>query len=161
MESNHKMGDQLEILWETHDFSVKALASLEDQYDNLLVDVRDFVSDDFHSAIERIANNPSYQEKYGFSDENIQKPNNEGLNKDVLIAKVTKLTSDMESYYNKQISTITELKKYYEDNVFNIPEGREISDSSLDDLQEITLHLREVLLESTESVRIMLTGKGF
>ena len=155
------MDNELEILWETHDFSVSALADLEEQYDNLLADVKDFVSDDFHSAIERIANNPSYQEKYGFSDENIQKPNNKGLNKDVLFAKVTKLTSNMESYYNKQISTITELKKYYKENAFNIPEGREISDSSLDDLQEITLHLRQVLLESTESVKMMLTDKGF
>lgn len=155
------MSDELDILWETHDFSVKALAGLEDQYDNLLADVRDFVADDFHSAIESIANNPSYQEKYGFSNENIQKSNNKGLNKDVLIAKITKLTKEMVSYYNKQISTITELKKYYDENAFNIPEGREIGETSLDDLQEITLHLREVLLASTESVKIMLTEKGF
>lgn len=155
------MSDELDILWETHDFSIRALAGLEDEYDNLLADVRDFVSDGFHSAIESIANNPSYQEKYGFSDENIQKSNNNGLNKDVLIAKITKLTKEMVSYYNKQISTITELKKYYNENAFNIPEGREIGETSLDDLQEITLHLREVLLASTESVKIMLTEKGF
>ena len=98
----------------------------------------------------------------GFQTKTYKSQITKGLNKDVLLAKITKLTKEMVSYYNKQISTITELKKYYnEKNAFNIPEGREIGETSLDDLQEITLHLREVLLASTESVKIMLTEKGF
>lgn len=153
------MKDELEILWETHDFAVGKIAILEEEYEFLLANLTELLSEDFASGLRQIID--KIEEQNDIDNELLQeftKDTEELITRDGLLKRFIQLTEEITSYYNKQLRTIQELRVYYEENSFSIPESRQIGDNSLQDLEEITFHLRDVLNESTESVKNMLTS---
>lgn len=143
--------DDLEILWQTHDFSLEKITLLEDEFSYLLVQLDCLFSDNVSQAFNDLQKNLS---QMSFA---VNLPNNEdNVNKDILSIKFDQITSDLNIFYNKQIRTISDLTEYYKENKYSIPVDRQISVDYFDELKEVTTHLRDVLNESHADIKNML-----
>jgi hypothetical protein len=141
------MSNGLEILWETHEFAIEKIAKLEDEFNLLLLELNNFLSEDMKNAFDNLQ---SSTKDLSFAM-NLP-PEEDCVSKNVLIKNFAKVTSELNVYYNKQITTIEELECFYENNKYSIPEDREVAIGSFKELREITLHLRDVLNASHKDV---------
>tara|TARA_B100000212_G_scaffold341984_1_gene326968 strand:- start:8107 stop:8553 length:447 start_codon:yes stop_codon:yes gene_type:complete len=145
------MINDLELLWQTHDFVLEKIARLEDEFSYLLAQLDQVFSDNASKAFDDLQKNLG---QIAFS---INLPNSEdNINKDILAIKFDKTVADLNIYYNKQISTISDLIDYYKENKYSIPEERQVSVDYFEELKEVTTHLRDVLNSSHAEVKNML-----
>ena len=145
------MSNDLEILWETHDFALEKIAKLEDEFSFLLLQLNDFLSEDMQNAFDNLQ---SSAKDLSFAM-NLP-PQEDNISKNVLLESFSKVVSELNIYYNKQIKTIEELENFYEKNKYSIPAEREVSVESFKELMQLTKHLRDVLNASHKDVVNML-----
>lgn len=145
------MIEELEMLWQTHDFSLEKIAVLEDEFNFLLNQLNTLLESHASEAFQNLnldAEDVSYIMNLPNSEDNI--------NKDVLLAKFKEATHQLNLFYNKQITTINELSSFYETHKYEIPEEREVAVGSFKELKSVTIHLRDVLNASHKDVTNML-----
>jgi len=75
-----------------------------------------------------------------------------------LLSQFEEIEKGLNSYYNKQLSTIIEIEDFYKENPYSIPPEREVSAESFEELKLVTASLRGALKESTEEIKILLTS---
>ena len=107
------MSNDLEILWETHDFALEKIAKLEDEFSFLLLQLNDFLSEDMQNAFDNLQ---SSAKDLSFAM-NLP-PQEDNISKNVLLESFSKVVSELNIYYNKQIKTIEELENFYEKNKY-------------------------------------------
>ena len=147
------MISDLELLWQTYDFTLGKIAVLEDEFSHLLLKLNDFLSNNASQAFKALQDSL----KESPLAHAINLPNDEdNISRDVLLAKFKSIATDLNLYYNKHIATIKELTEYYEQNKYSIPAEREVAVDSFDELNKVTIHLRDVLNASYKDVKNML-----
>ena len=127
------MNEDLEMLWGTYDFALSKVTLLEDEYDFLLQDLRRFCSQ--HDA--------------GESDR---------VGRRKLLSQFSQIGQDLENYYNKQLASIKELKDYYGEHPYEVTEDREVSVEAFAELAEVTVLLKDAMLNSTVDAKRILTS---
>ena len=160
------MNEDLEMLWETQDFALNKVAILEDEYEFLLQELKRFCAQSFRDAMAEIEggeNSVPVSEKLdmyralGVSEDGDLGDQVDSIQ---LLGQFTQISKDLESYYNKQLSSIHDLEIYYHEHPYDIPEEREVSVEAFTELVEVTALLRDAMLNSTNDVKKILTSDG-
>ncbi len=144
--------NELEMLWKTYDFALGKVALLEDEYDFLLKEFKKFCIQQIGEEIEVV----NVFDRSGLIELDVSNEN-EVITEDLLF-EFDKITKDLESYYNKQLSSIKELKEYYYENPYEIPEERSMNVEAFTELLEVTVLLRDAMVRSTEDIKKVLTS---
>ncbi len=140
------------MLWKTYDFALGKVALLEDEYDFLLKEFKKFCIQQIGEEIEVV----NVFDRSGLIELDVSNEN-EVITEDLLF-EFDKITKDLESYYNKQLSSIKELKEYYYENPYEIPEERSMNVEAFTELLEVTVLLRDAMVRSTEDIKKVLTS---
>ena len=144
--------NELEMLWKTYDFALGKVALLEDEYDFLLREFKKFCIQQIGEEIEVV----NVFDRSGLIELDVS--NESKVNAEDLLFEFDKITKDLESYYNKQLSSIKELKEYYYENPYEIPEERSMNVEAFTELLEVTVLLRDAMLRSTKDIKKALTS---
>ena len=140
------------MLWKTYDFALGKVALLEDEYDFLLKEFKKFCIQQIGEEIEVV----NVFDRSGLIE--LDASNESKVNAEDLLFEFDKITKDLESYYNKQLSSIKELKEYYYENPYEIPEERSMNVEAFTELLEVTVLLRDAMVRSTKDIKKVLTS---
>tara|TARA_B110000196_G_C21119854_1_gene652610 strand:+ start:1424 stop:1864 length:441 start_codon:yes stop_codon:yes gene_type:complete len=135
-----KSNEQLEMLWNSHDFLLGKVDVLERQYEFLLSQTRAHFS---QSSLEHLLDD----ERLHFESEG------------ELLTLYSQISDELDTYYTKQIKCLSEIIAYYEIGD-DIPIHREIGVSSLYELKKATFSLLSAHRSSTEEIHRLIKSQG-
>ena len=137
--------EQLESLWESHDFYLREAEKMEDEFSFLVDQSQNYFIQPLISAMRYMEEDPEFEKTLPddvvkdvkeliktYDEEEIP------VEKETLLAQLKQISQDLESFYIKQLNSIKDLRHFYTENPFDIPPHREISLDLLDDLRHST-----------------------
>tara|TARA_B100001123_G_C15199771_1_gene982861 strand:+ start:443 stop:883 length:441 start_codon:yes stop_codon:yes gene_type:complete len=134
-----KAKEQLEMLWNSHDFLLGKIDTLERQYEFLLKQTREHFT---QGSIESLLDD----ENFHFESE------------DELLALYSQISNELDTYYAKQIKCISEIIAYYEIGD-EIPTHREIGVGTLYELKKVTFNLLSAHRRSTDEIHRLIKNR--
>lgn len=143
--------EQLETLWNSHDFYLRQIETLEDEYVFLSERTKEYFVQPLIASFQAMSADPEFAKTLPkdivkdveeliseYEEENVP------VDKDELVSQINKVSGDLEELYKKHINIIDELKKFYSENPYDIPDHREIEPDSLPLLRESSANLLKV-----------------
>ena len=154
--------DKIKTLWDTHRFLEDRIVALEEEYTMLLYDAKVYC---LQSCLKNGITNEEI-ELHNIDDfiAWTEEYNSDGalnISKDILERDVNRTITELETYYVKQVNTLDEIEKFYDEERFSLPEyGEEMPPGApiecITELSTITKQLLEAHRESSERLLLMI-----
>ena len=142
------MNEHFKMLWDTYDFALNKTVQLEDEIDFLQDELKRYCLQQFkNEAGEGLKGEWILDIDLG-----------EEIIANSLLKNFEEATLGLKGLYNKQLVSAKELKEYYADCSFEIPEDRAVSVDVFEELIEVTIQLKSAIQKSFENAKERLTS---
>ena len=144
--------ERLETLWESHNFYLQRADALEGEYSFLSERSREFFAQPVIEAFRKMDADPQFRKTLPVEMveevEELLKDYDDTavpVDKACLLRQLRTISTDLREFYKKQLHALKEIKHFYRDYPYDIPERHEISSPELlGSLEKSTLKLLKV-----------------
>ena len=141
------------MLWETYDFALGKFVDLEEEFDFLQKDLQRYCCQQVKKDFEESGDvHPAPIQEILDIDLG------EEIIAETLLKDFERTVLALKGFYNKQLVSSKELKQYYSEHPHEVPEDKEVSTRSFEELIEGTHQLRDQILESFKKAKETLTS---
>ena len=148
----------IELLWETYEFVDKRLHRLEVEFADLLDQSKLYCMQNFLREVETGVVQLEDVAKADLDKLEVGAILESPVNRDGLRDQFTAVSSELDTYYGKQLTTVTDIKTYQVEHPFTTEgEGaREVDGALLEKLNSVPLELRTAHRHSSKKIFKML-----
>ena len=144
-------GAQLDTLWESHNFYLKQIDTLEGEFSFLSDRAKLFFYQPLIEAMRQMKSDAHFKESLPpdvvadvesvIEDYNEEVP----VEKKPLLSQIKNTSKDLEALYRKHLHTLRDIKAFYKNYPYDIPPQHELSSTSLlDNINDSTKELLKV-----------------